>query len=428
MPVYLDFMLVFGSQHDAVDLRFSGFRELDLMKETSGEYHIPDLGRSGRQFQLCYSLKGITKKVGHGDHPNLDEWSIRQAAIHHQFDVVYGTTLWIVTKGRTDIKERFKELTGSDGRPEDKTFDTVDECFRASLSAHLLYCYWSTEDWRWYIRSLERLIDAESSMAIYGRRRLEYGHKHYEPYDIQDMQYWQDKTNEMVMILETNVQVISSLRRFYLGLMKNSDFPLLIKEKNEADIQSFSNGLADIIDDFGMQISRAKLLARIIMDRKELVAHHLQGQVAERTEELNLNLEREAIGMRIITIMTLVYLPATFTSTFFSTDVVKFRKQGVEVDGGEFFSELALKRWLQVTLPLTILTLLLAWVTYKVTATKTKLRPLGGPQQKVPCSISIWKRLQAMTHNASISKLTSKASKDTSTLPVHENDTVFSQK
>jgi hypothetical protein len=63
-----------------------------------------------------------------------------------------------------------------------------------------------------------------------------------------------------------------------------------------------------------MQTSRAKLLVKIISDRKELVLQHLQGQAAERTEKLNRNLEREAVVMRIVTIVTLVYLPATFTS------------------------------------------------------------------------------------------------------------------
>ena len=52
----------------------------------------------------------------------------------------------------------------------------------------------------------------------------------------------------------------------------------------------------------------------IISDRKELVLQHLQSQASERTEQLNRNLEREAVVMRIITIVTLIYLPATFVS------------------------------------------------------------------------------------------------------------------
>jgi len=44
------------------------------------------------------------------------------------------------------------------------------------------------------------------------------------------------------------------------------------------------------------------------------VAQHFQNQVGERTEQLNHNLEKEAVVMRIITIVTLIYLPATFVS------------------------------------------------------------------------------------------------------------------
>jgi hypothetical protein len=41
---------------------------------------------------------------------------------------------------------------------------------------------------------------------------------------------------------------------------------------------------------------------------------HLQSQAAERMESLNLNMEKDAIVMRIVTIVTLLYLPATFVS------------------------------------------------------------------------------------------------------------------
>ncbi|PVH76552.1 hypothetical protein DL98DRAFT_367039, partial [Cadophora sp. DSE1049] len=71
--------------------------------------------------------------------------------------------------------------------------------------------------------------------------------------------------------------------------------------------------------------------------------------------KLNQNMEKEAIIVRIITIVTLIYLPATFVSTFFSTDVVKY--QGQEYSEGSF-SSVAMVRWVQVTLPLTALTIM----------------------------------------------------------------------
>jgi hypothetical protein len=99
MPAYLDFMLVFGAQSDPKDLRFSGFREHVNLKHTSDELPVPVLGRSGRTYQICYNLKSSQFKRKSDEDITLDQWSIRQSAIYHAFDVESGTTLWIVTKG-----------------------------------------------------------------------------------------------------------------------------------------------------------------------------------------------------------------------------------------------------------------------------------------------------------------------------------------
>jgi hypothetical protein len=151
-------------------------------------------------------------------------------------------------------------------------------------------------------------------MALYGPRGEGFAHRDYKPYDIQDLQRWQDRANEAVMVLEANTDVLKSLHTFYHGLFDRKDFPVDLKNTCEDDLRTFTSQLDEIINDFHMQTSRAKLLVKIISDRKELVLQHLQGQAAERTEKLNRNLEREAVVMRIVTIVTLVYLPATFTS------------------------------------------------------------------------------------------------------------------
>ena len=164
MPVYLDFMLVFGGQSDARDLRFSGFHEQIRLRNAVNGHAVPELGRSGRQFQLCYNLKGVQFKNSSEENIKLNEWSIRDAAIYHQFDVEYGTTLWIVTKGGRDILDRYLEMVGPTGRPEDRTFQDATACFRSTLVTHLLYCHWSTEDWRWYIVWLETVVEEEVSI------------------------------------------------------------------------------------------------------------------------------------------------------------------------------------------------------------------------------------------------------------------------
>jgi hypothetical protein len=178
MPGYLDFISVFGQQTYSRDLRFSGFREQNLIGKTVQGLSMHNLGRSGQQYQLCYNLKSVACLSTVMKDLNPQEWSIRQAALHHQFDVVYGTTLWIITKGDLDLKERVQEMTGKDGRPEDRAFGTPAECFKSSLAVHLLCCHWSTEAWRWYLQWLEDVIDAEVSRVHHILREgLRYGFK-----------------------------------------------------------------------------------------------------------------------------------------------------------------------------------------------------------------------------------------------------------
>ena len=147
-----------------------------------------------------------------------------------------------------------------------------------------------------------------------GLRGPDYVHRPYEAWEVQQLQYWQDKTKAAVMILEFNAKIVKALQSFYSNLITQKDFPDTLKTACENYLYTFFSQLDEIIGDFDMQITRAKLLVNTISDRKELVLQHLQDQASERTEQLNKTLQREAAVMRIITVVTLLYLPATFVS------------------------------------------------------------------------------------------------------------------
>lgn len=174
----------------------------------------------------------------------------------------------------------------------------------------------------------------------------------------------------MVLVLDSNVNILHSLQRFYNKLGQHKDFQARTLCSDDIDV--FANKLDYIMDDFKLQISRAKALLKMLSDRTELVKQH-------RLERLNYHMEREAIVVRIITIVTLIYLPATFTSTFFSTDIIKY--QGQDSPAGNY-SATAMNRWLQVTVPLTVLTLVAAyalkrWAERKALDSETT-EPSGG--------------------------------------------------
>lgn len=164
MPDYLDFLLLFGSHQHSREKRFSGFRAES--KLASPNLPLDCLGRSGKYFELCYNLKAVAKQTKSGQlAPSDCQWSIRQGAVNHRFDVHKGNSLWIITRAGLGIKQRIESMTGKAGRNEDREFQTPEQCLRSSLAVHLLLCYWSSENWRAYLQWLEDSVANEVSAS-----------------------------------------------------------------------------------------------------------------------------------------------------------------------------------------------------------------------------------------------------------------------
>jgi Mg2+ and Co2+ transporter CorA len=141
-------------------------------------------------------------------------------------------------------------------------------------------------------------------------------HKTYSPDDIQNLQHSHDKVTEAMMMLEGNVHVMNSLKRYYASVINRNGFPaeLKLNLKVRNDVECFSSQVEDIIENLTCNLSRARFLAGLIRDRKDVIQFHFQGQAAQRMEHMNLHMENETVVMGIITLVTLIYLPATFVS------------------------------------------------------------------------------------------------------------------
>ena len=84
-------------------------------------------------------------------------------------------------------------------------------------------------------------------------------------------QYYEDKGNIAIMVMESNADVLRSLRDFYNRLADNQLFDLQTNCRD--DILIFVSQIDDMIYDSNMQIARAKVLAKVINDRKSTVNH-----------------------------------------------------------------------------------------------------------------------------------------------------------
>jgi hypothetical protein len=234
-------------------------------------------------------------------------------------------------------------------------------------------------------------LAAQTFDTIDASRAPGHERRHYEPDDLTRLQAKIDKINQVIMVMEANVKILSTLEKYYGKLLEHKDFPL--KSACKESISVFSARLAELSYDITMQISRAKALAQLTADRKMVTIQHLQSQATESQAQATATMERltrsmykvgvlsqsEASAMRVITVLTLLYLPATFVSTFFSTDVVKYQNQNnnnsssssnltssdLGSGNGTSFSSVAMERWLEVTLPLTFVTVVIAVLLYR---------------------------------------------------------------
>lgn len=162
MPAFLDFLFPFGRQEYARDFHFTGFREETRLNPTQMGLSIPELGRSGRDIQMCYSLKSVEASKGQLDWP----WSIRQTAVYHSFDAMTGKAVWIMVKGNKLMKKRLELSTSSTSVGDTRDFGSPLRALASSLATHLIICDWCGEDWRWYITFLEEALQERTRRTL----------------------------------------------------------------------------------------------------------------------------------------------------------------------------------------------------------------------------------------------------------------------
>lgn len=86
-----------------------------------------------------------------------------------------------------------------------------------------------------------------------------------------NVQEWEDKTNETIMVMGSNADILTLLRKFYKELVEDQNFPSSELKACKQAVNDFAFQLDEIIYDTQMQISRAKVLVKIVADRKAIV-------------------------------------------------------------------------------------------------------------------------------------------------------------
>jgi hypothetical protein len=235
--------------------------------------------------------------------------------------------------------------------------------------------------------------------------------------DLQRIRFIEEKTQEAFLVLKLNTEVLEELRQHYICVTKHAEFPTEIKDDCQTDLARFDKCVLGVKKDLQMLQSRTETLLHLLANRNSLVSilldHVLQmsadlilklnsilqyrsvkaneffakkAQVsADHMETMTIEMHKiaqktkqETVSMRVITSVTLFFLPSTFIAvcdyqtfdfllqlrepqTFMSTDILNFNNNTQE------FQLSGLKVYLAIALPMTALTFLAWFIIFRLT-------------------------------------------------------------
>lgn len=305
-PAFLDFLYPFGDQQYQQDSCFNDFRPSTRLAEEDRGLKIDELGRSGLDVRLCYSLKAV-------EAPNREtrsDWSIRQASIYHSFDLETGSTNWVMIKGDDLLQERIAKLTTSRTFKKLEAACTKDGLFAATFLVHLLICDWASEQWRWYLNYIEEesqqvtrathaiLVDDGPSKMQTRRSTLRANldvhirqasrspgplpRKTYEPVqgpadyfkfgDLRRLLFLEEKVINALTVIESNASVIARMHDYYKSVTSAPEWPSDLTQQCGLDLKRFLSGLQSVQSNLSLQEERAKSLLKNMENQRTMVS------------------------------------------------------------------------------------------------------------------------------------------------------------
>ncbi|KAF2644778.1 hypothetical protein P280DRAFT_476771 [Massarina eburnea CBS 473.64] len=215
--------------------------------------------------------------------------------------------------------------------------------------------------------------------------------------DLQHILFTEQKAQEAAEMIQMNLGVLEELRQQYVYVVEHKDCPQDIRDK--CDISRFGKSIRGMEKELRLQHSRFETFHRLLSEHKALLNSILQfrgmeasirfskraHESAVKMEAMTSNMNdiaqktrQETVSMRIITLVTLFFLPGTFIGvsfdptlqhlpnitkaaiqTFFSAGIVKFD------DSAQTFYPQGLKLFLAICVPLMVITFVAWYFVYR---------------------------------------------------------------
>ncbi|KAF4629509.1 hypothetical protein G7Y89_g8640 [Cudoniella acicularis] len=311
-------------------------------------------GDSFTTFECAYGIRYVERN-GYGE--SKDPWSVRQTTIYHKY---HGETeTWVFISASRSAEAKVTQYI--------KDFPLRYTKNKNPFDLHVVLIDLALENWRWYIKSLVERIAEYSSRIIAatvgkGKNSFFIGFE-LNVEDRQMLKIIEDKALDMLTIFESMTDTISTLLQEYEYLrsgtcttgrdkiilrLKESLREVELYRKKAKTLHRKTQGTASLLSDL-LDYQNAKI-AEGNGDSLRILAEESR----EENSTMRMLTEKstnDAAAVKVITLITIVFLPTTVVSGFFSTQFVHPSEDGHSLD--------VLENWwiiAAISIPLTIIT------------------------------------------------------------------------
>ncbi|KAI5779397.1 hypothetical protein EDC01DRAFT_634076 [Geopyxis carbonaria] len=384
MPAFLDCLHSGGEKTNDICATYAGCRyRFNYRKPRPQSQGLIVTFGTGRVVQ-SYAKSG-RRRSG----PTLFQWSIRETSIYQKYDNTLKSNIWILVKASQRMEERINEVN-----VERQGFQDTERFEVNPMNMHLVFLSAASENWRSYYNSMEEYFRDKTMNAVdyIIRSRLgeplgclPVGRTSREPSndlqvdfrDVQELQKFEEDVQKLVSHLEDNQSVLKSLKdlnvRFHKecaangvddGSILRDDFNITL-EAHEAEIEANKRKADGLL----LRVrGRSRLLYNVLEFRtQEAVSQHnersqelqeLKRRDSEIVKKMNKKTLEDAVGVKIMTFVALLYLPLTFVATFLNSGILKFGDSRSDVDFHRVgFSKESFILFVAMAVPLLALTL-----------------------------------------------------------------------
>ncbi|CAI9637754.1 unnamed protein product [Alternaria burnsii] len=274
------------------------------------------------------------------------DWSIRQIGVYHRYDPHAMQSTWILLFPTADSSTR-RDLVNE----LSSTCDMEQTAYHP-LSLHVSLMQARIHNWRLYVSQFENevwelanlafTVDFESTMPFQDAYK-----------DISDLHYIETRLATLPPIFDAQLELVGQLDSLNEQFFHRSQVSEETCSKMKETLGNLRRRLEAYNANVAFVLGKIRSTTQLVSDTIDLKSQHTTEKVSDQMLILNKSAVEDGTSMRVITVVTLVYLPSTFVATFFGMGFFASRDDA----GVHWTSSPYVWLFFGLAIPLTLLTL-----------------------------------------------------------------------